>query len=166
MNEVARLNQPLGLIQQVISERSSRNEYLTFRIGQQEYGISILDVQEIRSYEVPTRMPGARNSQLGVLNLRGVIVPITDGRIKLGVRAEYGRLTVMIILCLDGRTVGLVVDLVSDVHTLSPEEIKLPPVVQNKLDESWVAGLGTILENQRERLLILLDSHQFMLMVH
>jgi purine-binding chemotaxis protein CheW len=91
-------------------------EFLTFRLGGEEYGIDILRVQEIRSYEQPTRIANAPHFIKGVVNLRGVIVPIIDLRLKLGCdTAEYNAFTVVIVLNVKGRVVGAVVDSVSDV---------------------------------------------------
>ena len=101
-------------------------EYLTFRLGEEEYGIDILKVQEIRGYEQPTRIANAPSFIKGVVNLRGVIVPIVDMRLKFGLgSAEYNDFTVVIILNLGARVVGMVVDSVSDVMALSPEQIRV-----------------------------------------
>ena len=95
-------------------------EYLTFRLDQEEYGIDILKVQEIRSYEQPTRIANAPDFIKGVVNLRGVIVPIVDLRLKLGCpSAEYNTFTVVVVLNVRGRVVGAVVDSVSDVLELT-----------------------------------------------
>ncbi|MFZ4759196.1 MAG: chemotaxis protein CheW, partial [Burkholderiaceae bacterium] len=105
-------------------------EYLTFRLGEEEYGIDILKVQEIRGYEQPTRIANAPSFIKGVVNLRGVIVPIVDMRIKFNLgSAEYNDFTVVIILNLGARVVGIVVDSVSDVMELSPEQIRPAPEV-------------------------------------
>src|SRR6185295_9052240 len=100
-------------------------EYLTFRLGGEEYGIDILRVQEIRSYEQPTRIANAPGYLKGVVNLRGVIVPIIDLRVRLGcAQAEYNHFTVVIVLNVKGRVVGAVVDSVSDVLELPAEAIR------------------------------------------
>ena len=91
-------------------------EYLTFRLDQEEYGIDILKVQEIRGYEQPTRIANAPAFIKGVVNLRGTIVPIVDMRLKFNcAQADYNSFTVVIILNLRDRVVGIVVDSVSDV---------------------------------------------------
>ena len=103
-------------------------EYLTFRLGGEEYGIDILRVQEIRSYEQPTRIANAPGYIKGVVNLRGVIVPIVDLRVRLGcAQAEYNHFTVVIVLNVKGRVVGAVVDSVSDVLELPAEAIRPAP---------------------------------------
>ena len=94
-------------------------EFLTFRLGEEEYGIDILKVQEIRSYEQPTRIANAPQFVKGVVNLRGVIVPIVDLRLKLGCKeADFNAFTVVIVLNVKGRVIGAVVDSVSDVCEL------------------------------------------------
>jgi len=101
---------------------ASAAEFLTFRLGQEEYGIDILKVQEIRGYDQVTRIANAPEYIKGVINLRGVIVPIVDMRIKLAIgAAEYTPFTVVIILNVAKRVVGMVVDSVSDVVALTPE---------------------------------------------
>src|SRR5689334_15386630 len=106
----------------------SGGEFLTFRLGAEEYGIDILRVQEIRSYEPPTRIANSPVFLKGVVNLRGVIVPIVDLRLKLGCEsADYNGFTVVIVLNVRGRVVGAVVDSVSDVLELGKGEIKPAP---------------------------------------
>jgi len=134
-------------------------EYLTFRLGEEEYGIDILKVQEIRGYEQPTRIANAPHFVKGVVNLRGVIVPIVDLRLKFGLgSAEYNDFTVVIILNLGTRVVGAVVDSVSDVMELSPEQIREAPEIDSGVDASYITGLGTL----NDRMLILLAIDQLM----
>src|SRR5262245_985029 len=103
-------------------------EFLTFRLGAEEYGIEILKVQEIRGWEVPTAIAGTPEFIKGVINLRGTIVPIVDLRLKFGLeKAAYDEFTVVIILSVARRVVGIVVDAVSDVVTLQPQQIKPAP---------------------------------------
>ena len=107
-------------------------EYLTFRLDQEEYGIDILKVQEIRGYEKPTRIANAPEFIKGVVNLRGTIVPIVDMRLKFNcAKAEYNTFTVVIILNLRNRIVGIVVDSVSDVMELPPESLKAAPDIDS-----------------------------------
>jgi purine-binding chemotaxis protein CheW len=134
-------------------------EYLTFRLDQEEYGIDILKVQEIRGYEKPTRIANAPAFIKGVVNLRGTIVPIVDMRLKFNcARAEYNSFTVVIILNLGHRVVGIVVDSVSDVMELAQENIQAAPEVDATIDSSAVVGLGSV----GERMLILLDIEKLM----
>ncbi|HQQ70963.1 MAG TPA: chemotaxis protein CheW [Alicycliphilus sp.] len=129
-------------------------EYLTFRLGQEEYGIDILRVQEIRSYEQPTRMTHAPEFIKGVIDLRGVIVPIVDLRLKLHcAQAEYTDFTVVIILNVGGTVLGAVVDAVADVVALQPEAIRPAPQFHGQVDGSFVRGIATV----GERMLIVLD---------
>jgi purine-binding chemotaxis protein CheW len=132
-------------------------EYLTFRLGEEEYGIDILKVQEIRGYEQPTRIANAPSFIKGVVNLRGVIVPIIDMRLKFGLgSAEYNDFTVVIILNLGARVVGMVVDSVSDVMELSPEQIRDTPEIDSVVDSSYITGLGTL--NGRMLILIAIEK--------
>lgn len=129
-------------------------EFLSFKLGSEEYGIDILKVQEIRGYEKPTRMAGVPDFIKGVVNLRGIIVPIIDLRIKFKLATiEYNEFTVVIILNVTGRVLGIVVDGVSDVITLTAEQIKPAPDFSAHLDTGYVIGLGTL----DERMLILMD---------
>jgi purine-binding chemotaxis protein CheW len=134
-------------------------EYLTFRLDQEEYGIDILKVQEIRGYEKPTRIANAPEFIKGVVNLRGTIVPIVDMRLKFNcAQAEYNTFTVVIILNLRSRIVGIVVDSVSDVMELAAENVKAAPEIDSSIDSSAVVGLGSV----GERMLILLDIEKLM----
>ena len=129
-------------------------EYLTFRLGQEEYGIDILRVQEIRSYEPPTRMAHAPEFIKGVIDLRGVIVPLVDLRLKLGcAQAEYTEFTVVIILNVGGTVLGAVVDAVADVVALQADAIKPAPQFQGQVDASFVRGIATV----DGRMLIVMD---------
>ena len=138
-------------------------EYLTFSLGAEEYGIDILKVQEIRGYEQPTRIANSPPFIKGVVNLRGVIVPIVDLRLKFALaEAQYNEFTVVIILNVAQRTVGVVVDSVSDVLELAAAQIKEAPQFNALLDASYVTGLGTVLSGDDERMLILVDIERLM----
>ena len=141
-------------------ERKAANgEYLTFRLGAEEYGIDILRVQEIRSYEQPTRIANAPAFLKGVVNLRGVIVPIVDLRLKLGCdSAEYNTFTVVIVLNVRNRVVGAVVDSVSDVLELAGDAIRAAPATNGTIDTSYITGIGSV----AERMLILIDIEALM----
>lgn len=129
-------------------------EVLAFKLGSEEYGITILKVQEIRGYESVTCIANAPEYIKGVINLRGIIVPILDMRIRFNLGAPtYDEFTVVIILNIGSRTVGMVVDSVSDVITLTPDEIKPAPEMGTALNTDYLIGLGTL----GERMLILLD---------
>ncbi len=135
-------------------------EFLTFRLGSEEYGIDILRVQEIRSYEVPTRIANSPSFIKGVVNLRGVIVPVVDLRIKLGCQqVAYNDFTVVIVLNVKGRIVGAVVDSVSDVLELPLGELKPSPEMNSSAaDNAYVTGIASV----GERMLILMDIQALM----
>ncbi len=141
-------------------------EFLTFRLGSEEYGIDILKVQEIRGYDQVTRIANAPGFIKGVVNLRGVIVPIVDLRIKFNLgEARYDAFTVVIVLNVLGRVVGVVVDSVSDVLELASGEIKPAPEFSSVLDAGYITGLGTIKtggDNNESRMLILVDIEKLM----
>ena len=129
-------------------------EYLTFTLGEEEYGVNILKVQEIRGYERPTAIANAPTYVKGVVNLRGTIVPILDMRLKFNVgEATYDQFTVVIILNVGGRVVGIVVDGVSDVIQLAPDQMRPAPEFSSTFDTKYITGLGTV----DERMLILID---------
>jgi len=141
-------------------------EYLTFRLGAEEYGIDILKVQEIRGYDQVTRIANAPAFIKGVVNLRGVIVPIIDLRLKFNLgEAKYDAFTVVIVLNVLQRVVGVVVDSVSDVLELGGDQIKPAPEFSSMLDAGYITGLGTIkpaTEDGETRMLILVDIEKLM----
>ena len=138
---------------------AAASEFLTFRLGGEEYGIDILKVQEIRGYEAPTTIANAPDFIKGVINLRGTIVPIVDLRIKFRLgEARYDSFTVVIILNVAGRVVGIVVDSVSDVMTLASSQVREAPEFSGSLDTGYITGLGTV----DERMLILVDIEKLM----
>jgi purine-binding chemotaxis protein CheW len=129
-------------------------QYLTLRLGDEEYAIDILRVQEIRSYEEPTRMVNAPSFIKGVINLRGVIVPVVDLRLKLYLDdVQYNGFTVVIILNVRGTVIGAVVDAVSDVVTLSSETIKAAPQFEAAMDARFITGLASV----ADRMLIVMN---------
>ena len=129
-------------------------EVLNFRLGAEEYGVGIAYVLELRSYSSVTAIANAPEYMKGVVNLRGVIVPILDLRIKFGLgQPTYDPLTVVIIFSVDGRQVGAVVDSVSDVITLASDQIKAMPPTQAAPHDAYVTGVGTL----DQRLIILID---------
>lgn len=142
---------------------ASAGEYLSFRLGKEEYGIDILRVQEIRSYEEPTRIANAPAFIKGVVNLRGTIVPIVDLRLKLGCeRADIDAFTVVIVLSVGGRVIGVVVDSVSDVIRLSGADIRPSPQMSAAVNMDFITGIATVNAGDAERMLILVDIAQMM----
>ncbi|GGC90246.1 chemotaxis protein CheW [Undibacterium terreum] len=135
------------------------NEFLAFTLGKEEYGIDILKVQEIRGYEAVTRIANAPDFLKGVINLRGIIVPVVDMRIKFNLgEPTYDQFTVVIILNIGGRIVGMVVDSVSDVTTLLPDQVRAAPEMGTTFSTDFLIGLGTL----EERMLILVDIDKLM----
>ena len=134
-------------------------EFLTFRLGAEEYGIDILKAQEIRGWEAPTTIANTPAFIKGVINLRGTIVPIVDLRIKFGLgEPRYDAFTVVIILTVARRVLGVVVDAVSDVISLAAEQIRPAPEFGGAVDTRFITGLGTL----GERMLILVDIERLM----
>jgi purine-binding chemotaxis protein CheW len=132
----------------------SAQEFLTFRLGPEEYAIDILKVQEIRGYHTVTTIANAPAFIKGVINLRGTIIPIVDLRIKFGVgTVEYTPFTVVIILKVGRRTVGIVVDSVSDVSALPAHLICPAPEFNSAIDFGYILGLATL----EERMLVVID---------
>lgn len=136
------------------STASVAGEYLSFTLGDEHYGVDILKVQEIRGYDAVTRLPDAPEYIKGVINLRGTIVPVIDLRLKLRLaEARYDSFTVMIVLNVENRVVGIVVDSVSDVVPLTDEQVRATPEFGAAVDTRFIAGIGTL----DEKMLILLD---------
>ena len=136
-----------------------RRELLTFTLGGEEYGIDILKVQEIRGYDAVTTIANTPDFIKGVINLRGIIVPIVDLRIKFHLgKAEYDQFTVVIILNVINRVVGIVVDGVSDVIALTAQQLKPAPEFSASLDTQYIQGLGTV----DARMIIVVDIEKLM----
>ncbi len=137
----------------------SIREFLTFKLGAEEYGIDILRVQEIRSFEQPTRIANAPAHVLGVVNLRGTIVPIVDMRVRFHLeQPAYDAFTVVIVLHIGQRVVGMVVDGVSDVIMLSAEQLRPVPEFNSVIDSEHLMAIGAL----EQRMLILLDIEKLM----
>ena len=137
----------------------NKKEYLTFTLGQEEYGIDIQKVQEIRGYDRVTPIANAPDFIKGVINLRGIVVPILDLRIKFGLgNVTYDEYTIVIIINIGERTVGIVVDSVSDVVELAPESIADAPDFSTTLDVEYLEGIGTY----EEKMLILIDIYKLL----
>lgn len=135
------------------------SEWLTFKLGNEEYGIDILSVQEIRSYEKVTRIANAPPMVKGIINLRGVIVPIVDMRIRFNLEAtSYNSFTVVIVLNIGQQVVGMVIDGVSDVITLSPAQMRPAPALSGGLGTDHLLAIGST----EERTLLLLDIQKLM----
>jgi len=143
----------------VSATTTSLREFLAFKLGAEEYGIDILRVQEIRSYEEPTRIANAPALIKGVVNLRGVIVPIVDMRLKFNLeQVNYDNFTVVIVLNIGNRVVGMVVDAVSDVITLTPEQLRPVPEFNSTIASDHLLAIGAV----EQRMLILVDIEKLM----
>lgn len=142
-----------------IAKQGETEEFLTFTLGEEEYAIDILKVQEIRGYDAVTRIANTPDYIKGVINMRGVIVPVVDMRLKFHLgNATYDQFTVMIILNLGQRIVGMVVDSVSDVIALKPEEIRQAPDFGSTFDTQYLLGLASV----GERMAIVVDIEKLM----
>jgi purine-binding chemotaxis protein CheW len=133
-------------------------QYLTFICAEEEYGIDILRVQEIKGWSGSTRVPHAHAYVLGVMNLRGVIVPVIDLRVRFGLPSRpFDASTVVIVVRVNGtfggKTVGIVVDAVSEVYTFALDAIKPPPSMGGRVDNVCVSGLASA----GDRMVMLLD---------
>ncbi|UXD88233.1 chemotaxis protein CheW [Thalassolituus hydrocarboniclasticus] len=140
------------------SGTADEQQYLTFMMSDEEYGVDILAVQEIRGWEESTLIPNAPEYIRGVINLRGTIVPIMDLRIRFGLkRIEYSPVTVVIILKVERdsgeRVMGIVVDAVSDVYTIADASTRKPPELTEDKNSGFIKGLV----NVNEKMVILLD---------
>jgi len=134
-------------------------EFLAFRLGAEEYGIDIHNVQELRGYDAMTQIANSPAFIKGVINLRGAIVPIVDMRIKFDLGTPvYDQFTVVIVLSIGAHMVGIVVDSVSDVIVLAPAQMKPVPQIGSALDAGYLLGMGTV----KDRMLILLDIEKLM----
>jgi purine-binding chemotaxis protein CheW len=140
-------------------EADDARQFLTFHLAGEEYGVGILTVKEIRGWTAVTAIPHSPPWLLGVINLRGVVVPIIDLRIKFNFgNAVYNETTVVIILNVGTRVAGIVVDGVSDVITLAGSDIKPAPSLGNQAETSHIIGFGTV----DERMRILMDVERLL----
>jgi len=139
--------------------KDNKREMLVFKLGSEEYGVDILKVQEIRGYEKVTPIPRSPDYLKGVVNLRGTIVPVIDLRVKFGMPdPTYDSLTVVIVLRIASRTIGAVVDAVSDVVQFAANEIREAPKLGAMVDSSYLAGVAT----QGERMILALDIEKLL----
>ncbi|MDQ6969349.1 MAG: chemotaxis protein CheW [Mariprofundus sp.] len=139
----------------------SEDQYLTFMLSGEEYGVDILTVQELRGWEETTPIPNTPSFVLGVINLRGVVVPIVDLRDRFGLdRIDYGPTTVVIIVKVEAagkeRVLGIVVDAVSEVYDINKEDMQPPPDMDGSISIDFVTGLATM----DEKMVILLDINK------
>ncbi len=129
-------------------------QFLTFNLAEEFYGVDILKVQEIKGYTAVTRIPNTPEYLKGVLNLRGTIVPIVDLRMKFGMGAtQPSSFTVVVVVNVRNRVMGFLVDAVSDVLDLDAKEIQAPPELGSTVDITFVKGIGS----SNDHLVTLLD---------
>ena len=137
----------------------THREVLVFILGGEEYAVDILKVQEIRGYDKVTPIPAAPDFLKGIVNLRGTIVPVIDLRVKFGLPSpRYDDTTVMIVLRIGARVIGIVVDGVSDTLPLAASDIRPAPGLGAIVDASYLAGLAT----KDDRMILLLDIERFL----
>ena len=146
------LNQQIGLT-------TDGSQFLTFQLGDELYGVDILRVQEIKGYTTVTKIPNTPPHIKGVLNLRGTIVPIVELRTKFGMPTiEYTLFTVIVVVVIQEKIMGLVVDAVSDVLNIDKKDIQLPPQFGAKVDVSFLNGIG----KSGDKLIALLDMDRLL----
>lgn len=151
-NATKELNQQIGLT-------SDGSQFLTFQLGEELYGVDILRVQEIKGYTAVTKIPNTPSHIKGVLNLRGTIVPIVELRTKFGMPTiEYTMFTVIVVVVVKEKIMGLVVDAVSDVLNIDKKDIQPPPQFGAKVDVSFLNGIG----KSGEKLIALLDMDKLL----
>lgn len=139
------------------SANEGERQYLTFQLDDEFYGVNILKVQEIKGYTDVTRIPNTPDYMKGVLNLRGTIVPIINLRMKFGMeQIDFTSFTVIVVVVVNGRVMGMIVDSVSDVLTLGPDEMKPAPELGASVDTSFIDGIATM----ADQLVTLLDIDQ------
>ena len=146
-----------------LKDNDETDQYLTFIMAEEEYGVDILSVQEIRGWENVTPLPNSPKHVKGVINLRGTIVPIVDLRQRFGLQnIEYGPLTVVIVLKVESRdkerVMGIVVDAVSDVYALSSDDMRAAPDLGDHVDTAYIKGLV----NVDSKMVILLDINELL----
>src|SRR5262249_3035846 len=130
-------------------------QFLTFALGDEEYGVAILNVQEIKGYAPVTPIPNTPAWVRGVMNLRGTIVPVIDLRLRLGMPAtEYGPFTVIVVLAVAAKVVGAIVDSVSDVLTIPEADVQTAPDLGVGIDVRFVSGIA----QANDKLVVLLDA--------
>jgi purine-binding chemotaxis protein CheW len=136
------------------TEKSLTNQFVTFQLGAETYGISILKLNEIIAYQSCTTIPNVPGFIKGVLNLRGIVVPVIDLRERFGMELkDYDQFTVILILDVSGRIMGLVVDMVSDVLTLNRDDVKPRPHFSTGISTEFISGMGI----KDKKFIILLD---------
>lgn len=144
---------------QQIGLTTDGSQFLTFQLGDELYGVDILRVQEIKGYTTVTKIPNTPAHIKGVLNLRGTIVPIIELRNKFGMPTiDYTMFTVIVVVVVQEKIMGLVVDAVSDVLDIDRKDIQPPPEFGTKVDVSFINGIG----KSGDKLIALLDMDRLL----
>jgi purine-binding chemotaxis protein CheW len=150
----------LDALSNQVSFATDGNQYLTFRLGEEEYGVEILKVQEIKGYSTITPIPNTPRYLKGVMNLRGTIIPVVDLRSKFAMaEAEYNRFTVIIVVTVGTKVMGLVVDAVSDVLNILQADIQPTPDFGGQVETRFISGLA----KAGEKLVVLLDIDKLLM---
>jgi purine-binding chemotaxis protein CheW len=156
--KVSKSNLDINVLNNQFIHASAENQYVTFQIGEEYYGIGVSNVQEIIRYKKPTKVFNANPIITGVINFRGDVIPIINMHLKFCLpTAEYDTYTVIIVVEVNTRTMGLIVDRVSDIITVSKEEIKL---VNNEFAEDMKTEYLSGLINKDDRVIMLLEPSQ------
>jgi purine-binding chemotaxis protein CheW len=158
IDQVRREDSAMNILNQQLTSISADNQYVSFNLDEEEYGIDVLLVQEIIRYQKPTKVPNANRIIQGVLNFRGKVIPLIDMRAKFGLPVrEYDIFTVIIILEIKGKTLGLIVDRVYDIVSIPQEHIQLADEdFMNDLKARFLKGMGKV----ADRLILLLDPDE------
>jgi len=142
-----------------ISAQTEPSQHLTFQLGAEEYGIEILKVQEIRGYAGVTPIPNTPAYILGVMNLRGTVIPVVDLRTRFAMpNQEYNKFTVIVVVTVRDKVIGLVVDAVSDVLDVLPSQVRERPDMGARTDMRFIGGMATV----GEKLVVLLDIERLL----
>ena len=142
-----------------VSVETGPSQHLTFRLGEEEYGIEILKVQEIKGYAGVTPIPNTPAYIRGVMNLRGTVIPVVDLRARFAMpNQDYNKFTVIVVVTIRDKVIGLVVDAVSDVLDVLPSQVRERPELGARTDVRFIAGMATI----GDKLVVLLDIERLL----
>lgn len=158
-SESAEFTSKEKVVKDMIINQSETEQFVTFSLAGEEYGVDIMKVQEIIGYQGFTKIPNLPTFIKGVLNLRGTVVPVIDLRAKFYLEEkEYNKFTVIIVLSVLGRIMGMIVDSISDVITFEEKEIEDTPNFGSKIHTKFIKGMG----KKEEKFVILLDIDKVM----
>lgn len=157
-NHAPREDSAINILNQQLTSFNADNQYVSFNLDEEEYGIDVLLVQEIIRYQKPTKVPNGNRIVQGVINFRGKVIPLVDMRAKFGLSVrEYDIFTVIIILEIKGKTLGLIVDRVYDIVSIPQENIQFADEdFMNDLKARFLKGMGKV----QDRLILLLEPNE------